>query len=118
MCKLTMGEAEELFVTYLMSQVMFSKQELTSLTWEANMFSQEEVDEEMFPPHLLETLPDTFLLSCAMEVDEENLNWLFSIVERGDDDGYIGWAICQDINLGSPPVWIRHDGTVLEMEGE
>ncbi|MGJ9385250.1 hypothetical protein [Salipaludibacillus sp. CF4.18] len=117
MCKLTMGEAEELFVTYLMRQV-FSKQELRSLTWEGNMFSQEEVDEEMFPPHFLETLPESFLLSCAMHEDAENLNWVFSLVERGDDDGYIGWAMCQEINLGSPPVCIRHDRTIFEVERE
>lgn len=115
MCKLSIGEAEAVFVTYLEEEIPFSKQKLISLTWEAHLFSQEEVDEEMFPPHLLESLPEPFLLSCAMEEDAEGRPWVFSLVERPDKEGYIAWADCQESHLGTLPIGIFHDGTVQEI---
>lgn len=68
----------QLFVNYLKKKHNV-KVDTKNVAWEAIEMYHDEIDLELFPQHILETLPDPLLILMASYLGEGNQEWIFCV---------------------------------------
>ncbi|ERN52083.1 hypothetical protein [Alkalihalophilus marmarensis] len=77
-----MEPLSRLFSEYLWQEheIDMSINDIHCLVWEAVMLDHEEIDTELFPERVLDTLPNPLLLHTSSYTDEDEEEWIFCVV--------------------------------------
>ncbi|PRO65807.1 hypothetical protein [Alkalicoccus urumqiensis] len=103
-------EAQETLKTYYFREA----EEVT--IWEVVELMQEEVDEQEFPPHLLDVLEDPLLLGCVFIRTRTGRIWQLRLVLHPQGEGFFGWGFASSTEEWLPAVHILPNRSVVEIE--